>query len=240
MALHAGRWHSCASVAKPSSHLQTSSRKNFWHLQCSRASARCWRATLAGIPAAPILLRSAPTCHPIGKTSVAIVRCACGSNWCASIALSWATLAMNTAAPLLLANRPAHQPILEAIGAIVRVCWRRRHGNLTTEMVMLAAPVLLDRRPSWVNTNGAIERNLGRNDWPLRSSDRRWRGCWRRRWRWRWRRCRLWGWDCQQCGCTADVHGAAAEVLLLLRPDCGGCWRCDADGAIEDTGCSWP
>jgi len=218
---------------------------------CSRASSSCWRATLARVPATPVLLGSAPAGHPVGETGVAIIGCACGANWgAADVALTWTTFAVHAAAPLLLANRPAHHPVLKAIGAIVRVCGRWRRCDLTAKMMMLAAPIRLDRRPTWVNTNCAIEGNLGRPEglrWhrgPDGLRRLRWRGCWRRRWRWRWRRCRLWDdrlWDDRSlCGWAADIHGAAAEVLLLLRPDCGGCWRCEADGAIEDAGCCWP
>jgi len=194
----------------------------------------CRRAALACIPAAPVLLRSAPPCHPIGEASVAIVGRAGGADRSATDSLPWAALAMHPAAPLLLAHRPSHHPIGEAVCAIVwvsRRSWRDghhwRHNRPwhwsdrlgASDMVDPAAPCFLVGLPHGWRVHCAI---VG-VDWACRP----WRRCRPRRWRcwWRcgrrgWRRCRRRsGARSSWClGGATDSASAAAILLLLWRP----------------------
>jgi len=91
----------------------------------STASSCSW-AALAGMCAAPTLLRNAPASHPVCESSIAIVGWTCGANWSASTSLIGATLAMNPAAPFFLGHTPTSLPISKPIGTIVRVGRRRR------------------------------------------------------------------------------------------------------------------
>merc|ERR1719510_1353288 len=68
---------------------------------------------------APFLLSNGPSGHPIGETSVAIVRI---RRRHATPTLVRAALAMNSTAPFLLSNGPPGLPICETILAIVGVC----------------------------------------------------------------------------------------------------------------------
>merc|ERR1719401_1936972 len=100
------------------------------HLSCA-TSVRWW-AALACILATPLLLRHAPSSHPISEACVAVVGCGSGADWRAAVALTGAALAVDPAAPSFLAHRPARLPIGEAVSAIVwvsRRCRRRCGGH---------------------------------------------------------------------------------------------------------------
>lgn len=206
----------------------------------SATSSRRW-APLSSIVAAPILLWRTPSCHPIGKTSIAIVGRAGGADRGATCSLSWAALPMHPAAPLLLADGPSHHPIGKAVCTIVRVgradwhdgCWRQhwhwhdRHWRWSSwraaDMVMHATPRLLVCLPHVWCVNCAIEGV----DWADRPRGRRGTRRWLRRWgrgRWRWRR----SWrrsghrdDGSPAGSSASNPCRGAAILLLSqRPRC--------------------
>merc|ERR1719145_522463 len=93
----------------------------------SSTSSSCWWAALSLVRTAPSLLGDAPACHPVGKSSVAIVwlaGCADGTAD-ATTALIRATLAMHPTAPFFFGDTPANLPIRETILAIVWICRRR-------------------------------------------------------------------------------------------------------------------
>merc|ERR1719190_260810 len=92
----------------------------------SRATSIRWWAALACVLATPLLLRHAPSSHPVGEARVAVVGWGSGADWRAAVALTGAALAVDPAAPRLLAHRPARLPIGEAISTVVWVSRRRR------------------------------------------------------------------------------------------------------------------
>jgi len=203
----------------------------------SSTTSSSWRATLASIPAAPILLWRTPSRHPIGKASVAIVGSGSSCDaWSATGALPWAALSMHPAAPLFLTNGPSHHPIGESVGTIVwigRCDWhrwkRRRHWHWwrdrlrASDMVDPAAPRPLVCLPHV----RCVHRTIEGVDWTdrPRRRERAWRRSWRRRWGsgwWGWRRSRWrsghWsGWCLGGSGAT-NPPCAAAILLLRWRP----------------------
>merc|ERR1740123_1304228 len=184
---------------------------------CLRTSTSCWWAALALVGTAPSFLCYTPTCHPIGKSGIAIV-------WFrgrhASTTLIGAALTVDSAAPLLLSHRPACLPIRETIGTIVGVCRGRRLCRLATDVVHPAAPILLSLLPREVLADGAIEW-IDRPRRGCRPCHRRggWRSGWRRWWlrregrRWN-RRRRL----RQSRSCASPANCRTAKVLLRLGP----------------------
>jgi len=225
----------------------------FTYVQEGRSSATssCWRASLASILAAPILLWRTPSCHPVGKACIAIVRGSDGCDRRATGSLPWAALPMHPAAPLLLAHRPSHHPVGEAVGAIVWVSrrswrdghhrWRRRHDRprnwsdwlRASDMVDPAAPRALVCLPHGWRVHCAIEGI----DWTARPRRRRrprWRRCGRRGWR---RGRRRSGVRNNWClGGATDSASAAAILLLLRRPHRRCCRHRGTDGAIVKLG----
>merc|ERR1719330_876280 len=95
----------------------------------SSSTTSCsWRATFAGIVAAPLFLRYTPPSHPICESSIAIVWRRSSPHRCTPTCLLTGTsLSMNPAAPLLFRNTPACLPIRESISAIVWVRWGGWH-----------------------------------------------------------------------------------------------------------------
>jgi len=198
----------------------------------SSTAPSCWWATLAGILAAPILLWRTPPCHPVCEACIAVVRSA-GGDRSATGALPRAAFPMHPAAPLLLAHGPAHDPVCEAVCTIVWVGWRgRRNGHRlrhwhwhwdrlgASDVMVLAAPILLVHLPHCRRVNCAIER-IDWTDRPRRRRRTRWRlRRWRSGWRsWRW--CRGWCWIRRWGrGGATDSSGLAAILLLLWRPHC--------------------
>jgi len=211
----------------------------------SSTASSCWWAALPCIPAAPILLWRTPPCHPVGKTSIAIVGRAGDADWSATSTLPWAAFSMNSATPLLLAHGPSHDPIGEAIGTIVwvgragwhdRCRWQHRHWHRHRQwlraalVVHPAAPCPLVCCPTvrCVNcaiegvdwTNGPRRRQGARRQRAWRGARRRWRrrgwGCWRRGWRRSWLRSGR-----SHAGGHAS-HPCCATAILLLRqrPGC--------------------
>jgi len=111
--------------------------------------------------------------------------------------------------------------------------WRRsgwRRSGRAPNMVNSATPRFLVSCPSILCVHSAIE--WVQYSWSPWWHRVRWCGRWRRRWCWRW--CGRWcgersGRNCHRglrqsrggaCSGTASPHGAAAEVLLCLRPCC--------------------
>jgi len=200
----------------------------------SSTTSSSWRATLASIPAAPILLWRTPSRHPVGKACVAIVGSAGDAHRRTPDALSWAPLSMHPAAPLLLAHRPSHHPIGEAVSAIVWVGRRTWHDGdrhwywywhrwgdwlRASNMVDPAAPRSFVCFPHvW-----RVHRTIERVDWTDRPRRRHWarRRPWRsrgRRWRWgRWRRWRgSRPHSCYERCCDRATHASCAATILLL------------------------
>jgi len=211
----------------------------------SSTAASCWWATLASVPAAPLLLWRTPSRHPIGKACVAIVGRAGSTDRSASstLLLAGAALSMHPAAPFFLAHRPSHHPIGEAVSTIVwvgRRSYRHRHwcwhwhwwhwrGNWlrASNVVDPAAPRPLVRLPHARCVHCTIEGV----DW----TDRPRRRCRARRCRARWQRARRrlwWGWwGCWRgsrwrsglrndwcLGGATDSASLAAVLLLCWRP----------------------
>ena len=203
----------------------------------SSATSSCWWAGLASIPAAPILLWRTPSCHPIGKASIAIIGRAGCTDWGAAGSLTWAALSVNPAAPFFLWHTPPRLPVGEAICAIVWVyraswndgCWKRhRHRDhwrcdwpWATDMVNPAAPSLLVCLPSGWCVHCAIE-GVTTRWWGARR-------CWRSGWRcWRWRRRRRWRWSLRDFWQrrrrrASNPCGSAAVLFLHGRPHSRGC-----------------
>jgi len=199
----------------------------------SGAAPSCRGAAFACVVAAPVLLWCRPTCHPVGKSGVAVVRRRGGADGRTSTSLIGATLAMDSAAPLFLAHRPACLPIGESICAIVWVCWcnwqnwhgrwLNRHGRWNhwhvraSTMMNAAAPRPLIRLPSALCIHCTVE-GINRSRRSRCCGGSRW---WRSGWRCRWRRWRWRGWCCGlrgECGGLSggapSAHGGAAELLL--------------------------
>jgi len=198
----------------------------------SAASSSRW-AALACIVAAPILLWCTPPSHPVGETSIAIIRRRGGADGRTSTSLIGAALAMNAAAPLFLSHTPSRLPIGESICAVVWVCrcnwldrhgrWLNRHGHWhgqwchirASSMVNPAAPLTLVCLPCALCIHCTIE--------GIHRSRRSWCCCGSRcsGWRCRWRRwwwcgwcCGLRGECCRLSGGAPSAHGGAAELLL--------------------------
>merc|ERR1719510_2286552 len=102
---------------------------------------------------APFLLSNGPSGHPIGETSIAIVRI---RRRHATPTLVRTALAMNSTAPFLLRNGPPGLPVCETILAIVGVCRCWGLGGLATDVVDSATPLLLGLIPSEVLADCAI------------------------------------------------------------------------------------
>jgi len=170
-------------------------------------------ASLPMNPAAPFLFRDTPACLPIRESISAIVWvCWGGWHWWHHWRQGWQRLGWQ------------------------RSLWQRsrwRCCGWTTAVVDSAAPGFLVSCPRIFCIHGAIERV----HWTNRHRLCRWQcvrrcGWWCRRWCWRWRgrwRRERSGWNChwglrQGCGGTSrgapPAHGAAAEILLGLRPCC--------------------
>lgn len=190
----------------------------------SSTTSSCWRATLASIRAAPLLLGNTPTSHPVGESCIAIVWSSGGDNGSATGCLPRATLSMHPATPFLLANRPSHDPIGEAVSTIVWVGrggwydghWHQHRGDWlrASHVVDPAAPRLLICFPHVWRVHCTIER-INWTDRPRRWRRARrwlrWWGCW-----WRgWRRCRWWSrLNYWRLGGATDSTGAATILLL--------------------------
>merc|ERR1712050_292677 len=99
----AGRWRAGASAEA------TSPESTKLCCARSRATAILLRAALAGIGAAPGLLRHAPARHQIGEAGLAVERRGGGPRGDTS-GRNITTFAMVLAAPLLLLNAPACLP----------------------------------------------------------------------------------------------------------------------------------
>jgi len=197
----------------------------------SGAPSSCRWAAFALVRTAPSLLGHRPTCHPIRKPRLAIVRLRNGRNGRdrgTTATLIRAALSMNSATPLLLGHTPARLPICESILAIVGICWARWFSRLTADMVVAAAPRLLGSVPNLVHPHRAIVW-INRPWWRCgRHGSGRGRGSgwWLRRRRRRWRCGKRSGWDCRHrrwhnCGWDSratTAHCCTAEVLLRLGP----------------------
>merc|ERR1712238_427446 len=147
----AGRWRAGASAeaASPESTELCCAR--------SRATAILRRAALAGVGAAPRLLRHAPACQPVGEAGLAVEWCGGGPCGDAS-GRNIASFAMVLAAPGFLLNAPACLPVCESGGAVVRVSWRRRLGRIAVaDVVIGAAPCLFVGSPLRPCVHCAIE-----------------------------------------------------------------------------------
>jgi len=197
---------------------------------CAPAGLR-W-AALAGIGAAPCLLRDGPSGNPIREASIAIVGRRSGSDGGTSTRAR-AALPVVGAAPLLFRHRPTCLPIRKSISAIVRISWPRWQGGLhrrqeghdghrrrrcgrATDMVDAAAPLLFVCGPSVLRIHCAIE-------WVHWARGSGWR-CgwwgWRRGWEWRRWRSRLGHREGRgrPSGGASPANCHAAIVLLPLGP----------------------
>jgi len=200
----------------------------------SSTTSSSWRATLASIPAAPILLWRTPSRHPIGKAGIAIVGSGSSSDaWSATGALPWAALSVHPAAPLLLTNGPSRHPIGESVGTVVWIdrCdwhrWRRhRHWHWwsdrlrASDMVDPAAPRPLVCCPRvW-----CVHRTVEGVDWTdrprrrERARRRSWRCWWGSGW-WSWRRSRRRSghWSDWCLGRSGATNSPCTAAILLLR-----------------------
>jgi len=199
-------------------------------------------AAFACVVATPVLLWCRPSCHPIGESSIAIVRRRGGADGRAATSLIRAALPMDSAAPLFLAHGPACLPIGESICAIVWVCWwswRNWHGRWkhwhghghwhghwhghgrnvrASSMVHPAAPRFFICLPCALCIHCTIE-GINRSRRSRCRCGSRWQGGggWRCRWRcWRWCGwcCGLRGECCRLSGSASSARGGAAELLL--------------------------
>merc|ERR1712029_315090 len=118
---------------------------------------------------------------------------------------------MHPAAPLLLPDRPAYHPVGKTIRAIVWVGGTGSFGDLSADVVVAAAPILLRLCPHEVHSDGAVVGICWRGGRRRRSNDvrerhsRRWRG--RRRW-----------WASDGLRRAPDPNSTAAIIGLPVRP----------------------
>jgi hypothetical protein len=154
----------------------------------SSTTPTCCGASLASVRTTPPFLCHTPTCQPIRKSGLAIIRRGCCST---STPTGWATLSMYFAAPCFLSHAPTCLPIGETISTIIRICrtrgWCCWHGHWwhshwwqsgwhrcwqrigwcwwqcrATAMMYPAAPNLFGWNPSVFSSDGAIERITNR------------------------------------------------------------------------------